>query len=154
MKKLKAVTLNEMLIVIAIIAIMSSVTIIGLNSLLPYWRLSGATKEMMTNISETQGYSVSQQVIHEIKFIPSNQYQIVKLDPGGDQIVKQVTLPTGVTISDLSANIIDNLIKFNFVGSPLDSTDQPLSTAQITLSNNRGRSLIVEISSAGNVKSY
>ena len=153
MKKLKAFTLNELLITIAVIGIMSTVTIVGLNSLLPYWRLSGATKEMMASVSETQGYSVSQQVIHKINFIPDNQYQIVKEDPGGDQVIKTINLPSGVTISQLSPNITNNIIKFNFVGVPLDSADQPLSTAQITLTNS-GRTSTIEISPAGNVKSY
>ena len=153
MKKLKAFTLNELLITIAVIGIMSTVTIIGLNSLLPYWRLSGATKELMANISETQGYSVSQQVIHKINFIPDNQYRIVKEDPGGDQIIKTINLPSGVTISQLSPNITNNVVKFNFVGAPLDSTNQPLSTAQITLTNG-GKNSTIEISPAGNVKSY
>lgn len=155
MKKLKAFTLNELLVVIAIISIMSTVTIVGLNSLLPHWRLSGATKEIMVNISETQGYSVSQQVIHKINFIlDSNQYQIVKEDPGGDQVIKTINLPSSVTISQLSPNITGNIIKFNFVGSPLDSGNQPLGTAQITLTNSKGKTSTIEISPVGNVKSY
>src|SRR4030042_5816556 len=148
MKKLKAITLNELLIAIAIIGIMSTTTIVGLNSLLPYWRLSGATKEMMATMSETQGYSVSQQVIHKINFIPDDQYRIVKEDPGGDQTIKTIDLPQGVTISQLSPNIINNVIKFNFVGAPLDSANQPLSTAQITLTNGR-KTATIEISPAG-----
>jgi len=153
MKKLKAVTLNELLIAIAIIGIMSTVIIVGLNSLLPHWQLSGATKELMASISETQGYSVSQQVIHKINFIPDNRYQIIKEDPGGDQVIKTIDLPSRVTISQLSPNITNNIIKFNFVGAPLDSSDQPLSTAQITLTNGNKTSTI-EISPAGNVRSY
>lgn len=153
MKKLKGLTINELLITIAIIGIMATVTIVGLTSLLPYWRLSGATKELMANISETQGYSVSQQLIHKINFIPSDQYRIVKEDPGGDQVIKTIDLPPGITISQLSVNITNNVIKFNFVGSPLDSANQPMSASQITLSGG-GRSSTIEVSPAGNVRSY
>ena len=81
MKNFKAFTLNELLITIAIITILSTVMIVGLTSLAPYWRLSGSTKEMMINISETQGYSVSQQVIHKIVFdLENGSYQIRRRD--------------------------------------------------------------------------
>ena len=148
-------TLTELLIAISIIAIMSTTTIVGINDFLPYWRLSGGTKQLMGSISETQGYSVSEQAIHKITLtVNSGNYQIIKESDSGDQVVKSIDLPPTVKVSSLSANITNDVIKFNFFGAPLDSLNQPLGAAQITLTNNRDRTMTVEVTPAGNVKAY
>jgi prepilin-type N-terminal cleavage/methylation domain-containing protein len=152
-KKRKGFSLGELLVAISIITIMSTVIIVGLTDLLPYWRISGGTKQLMADLAEAQSYSVSQQVIHKVSLgLNSSNYQIIKEGTGGDQIIKTVNLPAGVEISALSPNVIDNIIKFNFFGTPLDAQDQPLGTVQITLDNNRGRTATIEISSAGHIK--
>lgn len=151
-KKYSGFTLTEMLLAIAIIAIMSVVTIVGANTLAPYYRISGASKELMSKISQTQGYSVSQQVIHKITFdAGNNQYSIVK-ESTPEETIETVTLPRGVSITNLSANITDSTIKFNFVGAPLNSSNAPLGTSQITLGSSGGRTITIELSPAGNVK--
>jgi prepilin-type N-terminal cleavage/methylation domain-containing protein len=146
-------SLIELLVAISIISIMSTVIIVGLAYLLPYWRISGGTKQLMTDISQAQSYSVSEQIIHKISLTPSSStYSIIKETAGGDQTIKTVDLPANVEISTLSPNITNNIIKFNFFGTPLDSNDQPLGSALITLTNNLGRTATINISPAGNIK--
>lgn len=154
MKKFKGFTLNELLITISIITIMSAVTFGAIQALRPYWSLSGGTREMMFNISRTQEYSVSQQVIHKITVsVGATSYQIIKETDTGDEIIQTIEFPESVSISDLSPNITGGVTKFNFMGAPLDSINQPMGTAQITLTNH-GRTATIEISPAGNVSSF
>ncbi len=112
----KAFSLMEMLIVMAIIGILAAVTVMGINSFLPSWQLSGAARLLTSKLRQAQEEAVTTQKPHRIYFkstAPPVSYQLVKVD-GGDHELETIILPENIT---LQLNI-SNPITFRIDGAP------------------------------------
>lgn len=112
----KAFSLMEMLITMAIIGVLAATTVMGLNSFLPSWQLSGSARLLTSKLRQAQEEAVSTQKQHRINFIstvPPVSYQLVKVDDG-DHELETITLPKNIT---LQLNI-SNPITFSIDGGP------------------------------------
>ena len=141
-------TLIEMMIVIAIAAIMSAVAIPVFMSMLPGMRLSGAARQVMTDLMAARMDAVKQNNQFRVFFNSpgANQYQIL------DDNDNDGAADAGEAIT--TRNIQDNYsdVTFNSTNNPIFT---PKGTATslptITLQNASG-SKSVSVSIAGRVK--
>ena len=141
-------TLIEMMMVIAIIAIMSAVAIPAFMSMLPGMRLNGAARQVMTDLMAARMDAVKQNNRFRVFFNSpgTNQYQILDDDDNDG------TADTGEAIT--TKNIQDNYSDVTF-----SSTNNPIFTPRgtatslptITLQNPSGTKS-VSVSIAGRVK--
>jgi len=147
-KRESGFTLIEMMIVIAVLAIMAAIAIPSFMSLLPGMRLNGAARQIMGDLMAARMNSVKQNNSVRVFFNSpgANQYQILD-DDNNDG-----TAGTGeaITIRDIQDNYQD---------VTLTSTNNPIfhpkgtatSLATITLHNSSGAKK-VSVSIAGRVK--
>ena len=81
-RKVKGITIMEVLVVMAIIAILASASILGLRSLVERQRLYSATAQTAYDIKEVRLRAVSSNMIWGVRFCRSvSQYKIFAVDP-------------------------------------------------------------------------
>jgi len=150
MSKNSGFTLIELMIAIAIVAIVAGVTIPGIISWLPNYRLRSAVLELEGNIQWTRLQAIKNNQTWAVLFDPGNGFYYVCSDPGGnliwdgpvsmggdgDTVVRAVNLAdynAGVNITNVSSAdfIFSNrgIAGFNY---NVDLTNQNNSTAYQT----------------------
>ena len=147
-KRESGFTLIEMMVVIAVLAIMATIAIPSFMSLLPGMRLNGAARQIMGDLMAARMNSVNQNNEFRVFFNSpgTNQYQILD-DDNNDG-----TAGTGEAIT--TRNIRDNYLDVTFT-----STNNPIfhpkgtatSLPTITLQNSGGTKKVT-VSIAGRVK--
>jgi prepilin-type N-terminal cleavage/methylation domain-containing protein len=138
----KAFSLMEMLIVMAIIGILAATIVMGINSFLPHWQLSGSARLLTSKLRQAQEEAVTTQKQHRIYFnstVPPVSFQLVKVD-SGDQVLETIALPKNIS---LQLNIA-NPITFSADGGP--------DTNGSLILNLGGTGKTIEISPAGIIK--
>lgn len=167
----KALTLIEALVVIAVISILAGTITPSLSRYLPGVQLNGTTRSLASDLRVAQERTVTEQKQYLIRFACSisqakvpdlifarakadiiggsvgssncTSYQMIRLDGGIEEIMRQINLPNGEVIS-LDATITQNQIMFSSDGGPS-------SNGNITLSNDTN-SKVVNVSPAGFIK--
>jgi len=114
-RKVKGITIMEVLVVMAIIAILASASIFGLRNLVQRERLYSAMTQVANDLKEVQFRSMSSNMIWGVRFCANeSQYKIFAVDPAtvGDRCPRDanpsctrdattqrlVQLPPGVSI--------------------------------------------------------
>jgi type IV fimbrial biogenesis protein FimT len=154
-RKVKGMTIMEVLVVMAIIAILASASILGLRNLVQRERLYSAMTQVANDLKEVQFRSMSSNMIWGVRFCANqNQYKIFAVDPstvgGGcprdanpsctnDATTQRlVSLPPGVSPE------ADFYVLFDRRGYPLN-WNCGIGAGRITLSNSYGsRTVIVD----------
>jgi type IV fimbrial biogenesis protein FimT len=81
-RKVKGITIMEVLVVMAIIAILASASIFGLRNLVQRERLYSAMTQVANDLKEVQFRSMSSNMIWGVRFCANqNQYKIFAVDP-------------------------------------------------------------------------
>ena len=126
----KGVTLIELIVVVAIIAIGAVLTTPNISGWLPNYRLRNATRDVASIMRFAQLKAVSNNISYRIVFDTVNDNYVIQYqDTGGGWVAEgdTQTLPTGV--------------KFNTTFAGNITTFSPNSTAtdgNVTLNNNKG----------------
>jgi type IV fimbrial biogenesis protein FimT len=160
-RKVRGITIMEVLVVMAIIAILASASIFGLRNLMQRERLYSAMTQVANDLKEVQFRSMSSNMVWGVRFCANqSQYKIFAVDPsavvGGcprdanpscinDATTQRlVSLPPGVSPE---ANFY---VLFDRRGYPLNEgcNAGPVS---ITLRNSYGRKTVV-VDSLGRVR--
>lgn len=152
MRKNAGFTLMEMIVVIAVLAIMTGVAIPGFMSLLPGMRLNGAARQVMGDLMAARMKAVKENNNYKVTFLDNTRYEIWD-DDGSDAANHD---------SETSTNDIKN-IQNNYPGVTLSSTGNPIftprgvikspsNTATITIQNSSGGCKLVKVSITGRVK--
>jgi type IV fimbrial biogenesis protein FimT len=154
-RKVKGITIMEVLVVMAIIAILASASIFGLRNLVQRERLYSAMTQVANDLKEVQFRSMSSNMIWGVRFCENqSQYKIFAVDPatvgGGcprdadpsctnDATTQRlVSLPPGVLPQ------ADFYVLFDRRGYPLDWSCG-IVFGNITLRNSYGiRTVIVD----------
>lgn len=139
----KGFTLMESLVVIAIIAILAGIIIVGFKQLQPEFQLSGAVRGLLSDLRYVQQLAITEQVNYCLKlFLAEKKYQIIQC--GQSQPLYQVIFSS--QIKSFSAfGFTNNEIKFNPYGSVKES-------GTITLENTEGKTKTIEVKPSGFVK--
>jgi type IV fimbrial biogenesis protein FimT len=140
-------TLMEMMVVLAVMAVVSAIAIPSFMSLLPAMRVNGAARQVMGDLMDARMEAVKQNHEFKVFFLNNHEYKILDdndndgIDDGGAEISRTIDIQdnySDVTLSD--------------TGDPIFS---PKGTATalsaITVQNSSG-SKTVSISIAGRVK--
>jgi len=154
-RKVKGITIMEVLVVMAIIAILASAGILGLRNMVQRERLYSAMTQVANDLKEVQFRSMSSNSTWGVRFcVNQNQYKIFAVDPatvgGGcprdanpsctnDATTQRlVSLPPGVLPQ------ADFYVLFDRRGYPLNWSCG-IGAGNITLSNSYGsRTVIVD----------
>jgi type IV fimbrial biogenesis protein FimT len=154
-RKVRGITIMEVLVVMALIAILASASILGLRNLVQRERLYSAMTQVANDLKEVQFRSMSSNMVWGVRFCANqNQYKIFAVDPstvgGGcprdanpsctnDSTTQRlVSLPPGVS------PVADFYVLFDRRGYPL-SWNCGIGAVSITLRNSYGiRTVIVD----------
>jgi type IV fimbrial biogenesis protein FimT len=154
-RKVRGITIMEVLVVMAIIAILASASILGLRTLVQRERLYSAMTQVANDLKEVQFRSMSSNMLWGVRFCANqNQYKIFAVNPanvsGGcprdantfctnDETTQRlVPLPTGVSPER------GYYVLFDRRGYPLDWSCG-IGAGTITLKNSYGsRTVIVD----------
>jgi type IV fimbrial biogenesis protein FimT len=141
-------TLSEMMVVVAVLAIMAGVAIPSFMALLPGMRLNGAARQVMTDLMDARMNAVKNNNEFKVFFgSPSaNQYQILDDDDGNGN----VDTGEAITTRDIQTEYQDVTLS-----ATADPIFKPRGTAPIgttiTVTNSSG-SKIVSVATTGRVK--
>lgn len=142
----KGLTLPEMLVVIGIILILGVVSVPVLSRIAPHYRLTGASRELVSVLRESQSLAVTKQYNHITRFSSESQsYSIIRVVDGNEQLQETINLPRQITITNITS--VNNQIIFTSSGAPQNS-------GTIQLSNNLGKTITIEVTPSGQIKSY
>jgi len=126
----KGITLIELVVVMAIIAIGAALTTPNISGWLPSYRLRSATRDVVSIMRVAQLKAVSNNTSHRVTFNTVNDSYVLEYqNTGGGWVTEGETqsLPTGVKFN---TNLVGNITTF-----------LPNSTAtdgNVTLNNNKG----------------
>jgi prepilin-type N-terminal cleavage/methylation domain-containing protein len=137
----KGVTLIELIVVIAIIAIGAVLAVPNLGPWLANYRLRTATRDIVSNLRTAQMKAVSNNVDYQVLFDGVARTYILRRDSGGvwvDEGTAQ-TLPSGISI----VLPVNNPLTF----SPNSSSNG----GTVTLTNTRGTRSITVLPSTGRI---
>lgn len=144
-KKLRGVTLIELLVTIAIIGILTAVAVPTVSQYLPGIQLNGSARVLSANLREAQERTITEQKQYLIRLSVTSPfyYELIRIDNGNEELIKKINLASSQTVS-LSSGITNNQIVFSADGGPS-------SNGQITITAN-GANKIVSVSPAGFIK--
>ena len=140
----KGVTLMELVIVMAIIAIGAVLMAPNIGAWLPHYRLRGAARDIVSTMRVAQMKAVSSNVEYQVSFDPVAGTYVLQRHTGGAWVNEGVpqTLPQGVQITNPAGS---TAIQFN--------PNSTASSASITLRNDRNTQRKISVaSSTGRVK--
>jgi prepilin-type N-terminal cleavage/methylation domain-containing protein len=139
----KGVTLIELVIVFAIIAIMAVLLAPNIGPWLGYYRLKSATRDIVSTMRTAQMKAVSNNTENQVLFNPgAGTYILQYRDTGGNWVNEGATqtLPSGIQIS---APFPGNIAHFN--------PNSTSSTGSMTLTNTKQTKRITLTSSTGRI---
>lgn len=135
-------TLTEILIVIAIIAVLVGITIPVFRTFQPTIQLNGAVRVLVSDLRYAQQMAVTEQINHCLKlFLSEKKYQIVQC--GETEAILEKTLPS--EIESFSATFTNNEVEFNPYGAVKED-------GIITLENSKSQTKTIEVRPSGFVK--
>jgi Tfp pilus assembly protein FimT len=139
----RGITLIELVVVFAIIAIGAVLMVPNLGPVIANYRLRSATRDITSTLRVAQMRAVSNNMEHRVSFDSVARTYILQRNSGGwvDEGTAQ-TLPTGISI----ATNFGNTLTFN----PNSSTT-PGITSDITLQGTKGTRTIRVLSSTGKI---
>jgi type IV fimbrial biogenesis protein FimT len=154
-------TLAELMVVIAIIAITSTIAIPGIIGWLPKYRLSSAAREILSAVEHARLTAVKQNASVGVSFATGSDTYRLWIDDGDgggvaddaaengtERMVKNGQMPAGV---DMTAAIFGAAPQFRFNGMGIPTrTDGSLGGGNIVLINQRGDTRTVSITNGGN----
>lgn len=140
-------TIIEMLVVLAMSAILIASLVPTLSQYLPGVNLSGSTRDLLSNLREAQERAITEQNQFLIRFDLSanpKNYKLISIVNSVEEVIRQIDFPESVSVS-IDPSITDNQIIFSPDGGPSASGNINLSAG--------GNNKIISVSPAGFIKS-
>lgn len=144
----KGVTLIELNVVIAIIAILVAIAIPNIIEFLPVYKLKGAARTIMTDMNYARGESASRNKEYKIVFdLNSETYQIQR----GDKSSGSTTWTLEKSVTEIAHDHIDIV---SVTAAPIVFKPTGTMTATtIQLQNSKGSTIDITSSINGRIKS-
>jgi len=127
---MRGFTLIELLTIIGIFSILALIGIPAFRAYQPSLQLSGAVRELVTDLRYAEQLAVTEQVDHGIRFSTStNQYQIIRYG-AVEETLASTTLPEKVSFYQITG-FTNGQVIFN----PYGATKDPGSITLINIKN-------------------
>ena len=140
MKKNSGFTLIELMVTIAIIAVVTAITIPNIISWLPNHRLGTASRDILSVLQQVRLRAVKDNAVAFIQFNPgSNSYTVTLANTPA----KSKNMPAGIDLNN--TDFAGDLISFNGRGLPNIASDRT-----ITIQNTNGTIRQIRVSQTGN----
>ncbi|MFA6306312.1 MAG: hypothetical protein WCV70_00645 [Patescibacteria group bacterium] len=140
----KGTMLMDLLVVIGIIALLSTIAMPYLRKYQPNLKLSATARDLTTDLRYAQQLTVTEQKIHLVAFnIMNDKYEILKID-SATTTVKTVILDPEVSFKQIT-DLTNNQVVFNFYGGVSQS-------GQIVLTNTNGVDATINIKPSGYIQ--
>lgn len=150
-RKQAGFSLIELAVVVAIIGIVALIAMPNMIGWRAERKLEGAARNCMSDMQLAKLNAIRESENVAVLFIPPNQYSIFidtnnngVADPG-EQVLRSRTLPTGVTISNITFS--GNVTHFNPRGLP-----SLAGIGRVVFSNNNGSSRTIFLNSVGRLR--
>ena len=153
----------ELMVVISIIAIMSAVAIPSLISWLPNYRLSSAARDVLSAIELARLTAVRENASVAVTFTPGNAAYHLWVDNGvggggandfaqngTERTLRDGLMPPSIAMSSAVFGASSSF-RFNGIGLPLRTDGSP-GGGVVVLTNSKGKTLTVTVSSGGNAR--
>jgi prepilin-type N-terminal cleavage/methylation domain-containing protein len=157
MKKNAGFTLVELMVVVAIIAVLIAVAIPGYIAYIPNYRLRGAAQELQGDIQMAKLQALKNGTIVSIRVNVATDFYEMFFDngvgantgngtrDGDEESIKSVTMLNGIDIT--GTTFANNAIRFNSRGLP-----RAFAGGTVTMQNEKGQLRSVEIDPAGSAR--
>lgn len=142
-------TLTEFIVVLGIVIVLASISVLSYRNIRPGLQLSGATRNLITDLRYAQQLAVSEQVDHGVWFSTTTEdkYQIIRHQNSATTTIKEVVLEEqGISLQQISP-FTNNEVRFNPYGATKNS-----ESGTITLKNTKNATITIEIRPSGFVK--
>jgi prepilin-type N-terminal cleavage/methylation domain-containing protein len=151
MKKNKGFTLLEMMVVIAITAIVSAIAIPNFISVATGMKIRSASRDLCSTLRQARMNAIRTNTRWAVQFnvadAPPPNYIVIDCGPNntcgdGDDVKKLLTpIPPGVTMN--LNNFVGNQVIFNTDGTSPPGFDPNINNTTTTLTNTKGTSNVV-----------
>jgi Tfp pilus assembly protein FimT len=140
----KGSMLTDLLVVLGIIALLSTISIPYLRRYQPNLKLNAAARNLTTDLRYAQQLTITEQKVHQVVFdLNNDSYQIQKIDVATTTI-KTVALESEISIKQIN-DLTGDKVVFNYYGGVSQS-------GQIILTNINNADAIVNIKPSGYVQ--
>jgi len=112
MKNQKGVTLLELIVVMVIIAIGTTLMAPGIGSWIPIYRLKSATRDIASTMRIAQMKAISNNLTYQISFDPANRSYILQYQDTGGGLVDDGDLQTLSNGFQLNTTFAGNIAMF------------------------------------------
>ena len=137
--------LIEILIVIAMVAIITGISLVSFKNIQPILELKGMTRELIADFRYAQQSAVTQQIDHGIHIFPTERkYQVIRYG-AVQEILKEKLLPDKIDFLEING-FTNNEVIFNAYGAAKEEG------TIIILSVENNSTTSIEISPSGFVK--
>jgi len=139
-------TLTELLLVVFILGILILIGVPAFRNYQPGMHLSGALRELISDLRYAQQLAVTEQVDHGVRLLAGDdKYQIIEYAPEGEEILQEKSFP-----SEVSFHQIDGLTDSQAVFNPYGALTS--EAGSVTLINSRNETAAIDIRPSGFVK--
>ena len=141
-------TLTEILVTLGVLGILVAISLIALRTIRPDLQLSGATRELITDLRYVQQLTVTEQVEYSIRFYSTEKRYEIRKYGETTEILKTVSFPEEiieVTINGLSNIDSDKEARYNPYGAVKES-------GSILLKNSENKTKTIEVRPSGFVR--
>lgn len=134
----------ELLVVLGIIALLSTISIPYLRKYQPNLKLNAVARDLTTDLRYAQQLTVTEQKVHLVSFdLANDKYYILKIDTD-TTTVKTVSLDSEISFKQIT-DLTDNQVVFNFYGGVSQS-------GQIILTNTNNVDATINIKPSGYIQ--
>jgi len=139
-------TFTELMVTIAIVAILASLAIPNFIAWLPNYRLQSGAEDVQSTLQLARITAIKENATAKVEFNTANETYIASVEKPGDpvRIFRTGRMPAGVDIFSTDFNGGD-FVEFDNQGVTLNNTD-----GNTQLINNSGRTKTIRVSITGN----
>lgn len=133
----------ECLVILAVIVVLAGIIVPVFRQLQPGFQLSGAVRDLVSNLRYVQQLTITEQVNYCLKLFPEQRkYQVILCT--GEAPLSEVVLPDEITTLDLTG-FTNNQVEFNPYGAVKES-------GTIVLENTNNTIKTIEVKPSGFVR--
>jgi prepilin-type N-terminal cleavage/methylation domain-containing protein len=147
----KGFTLPEVLIALAILAILVSLAAPGMAGMMDRHRVATASRQLITDLQYAKTRAVTENTSYRVNFdVGNGRYRVERSD--GTSTGPWRTLADETPGVSLTKNFTGNVVVFGQIGEAMDSTNAPFAVeAVVTFTAATGAARAVSIASSGRI---